>query len=166
MDDLKDGEWKREEGGPDQVEGKAEHGRKRESDVSKYDKAVMKRHSAFPCEAAQERAAFVFLVFGKGCEIDDQKICQRQCGERDDEEGQQAVRLANLKRKTDGRNDEGDMRGEDQFAETAVDEMKGRDGISEDEGNGRKKKEKGRQGKGEVEMDNEGDNGYCGDHPD
>ena len=58
------------------------------------------------------------------------------------------------------------MQGEDEFAEAAVDEVKGRDGIKQDKEKGRKKKEERRKHEGEVEMKDEGNKDDSADHAD
>lgn len=163
---MKDCEGQGQEGGRDEVERETEERDEGEGEIGKCDETVMQRDCAFPRQAAEQRAALIFLVVGEGGEIDDEEIREREHGQRDEEDGQQARVFPGLEEKADGWNDVGDVQGEDQLTEAPIGKVEGRDGVGEDEDDGRKQEEKSGQGQGEVEMDNEGDDGVCGDHAD
>jgi hypothetical protein len=155
LENLKNGEGQGEEGGPDQIEGKTEQRHEGKHDIGEGDKAVMKRDGALPAKTAEQRAAPVFLVIHKGWEVEDKKVCERQRGERNDKHDQQAVIFPGLKQKANGGDDIGNVRGKDQFAEAAVGEAKGINGIYENKKDGGKQKEEGGQGQRVVEINDE-----------
>lgn len=136
MIDLEGGEGQGEEGGRDDVESKAEERRERECEVGEGDQAVVERNGAFPGEAAEECAALVFLVVGKGGEVEDEKVGEGKRCQRKQQCCEQARHFSGLQEKCDGWDDVGDVNREDEFAESAVDEMEGRDGVYENEDHG------------------------------
>lgn len=81
MVNLKDSERQGEESGRYEVERKAEKRCKCESEIGEDDQAVMKRNGAFPSEATQECASFVFLIFWEGGEVENEKVGKSKSGE-------------------------------------------------------------------------------------
>lgn len=96
LDDLEDGEGQGEKGRPEQGEGKTEQRSGCEDGIGEGDQAVVKRDGALPRQVAQECAALVFFVIGKGGEVENEKVCESERGERNGEERQQAVDFAGL----------------------------------------------------------------------
>ena len=96
----------------------------------------MQRHGTFPTETAKECGALIFLVGGKGCEAENQKIGEGQRGKWNGNHNEQAMILFCLQQKSDGRNDIGHMRREGEFTETPIKKAERRDGIQHDENEG------------------------------
>lgn len=141
LDDLIEGEGKRNKGGREQRERESEGGHGEKEYVSEENEDVMERNDAFPAEAGEEGNASEFSILRKGLKVRHDKIGEGEKGKRncDPEETMCASRL---KDERNGRVDIREMDGKEEFAETAIDESKRRDGVSEED----------RQGKGkEVE---------------
>ena len=96
----------------------------------------MQRHGTFPAETAKECGALIFLVGGKGCEAENQKIGEGQRGKWNGNHNEQAMILFCLQQKSDGRNDIGHMRREGEFTETAIKKAERRNGVQHDENEG------------------------------
>lgn len=161
---LKDGKGQSQKSWRDEIERVTKQRDEREHEISKCNKAVMQRDSTFPREAPEKCAAFIFLVFREGDEVNNKKIRQRENGQRDEDDGQQARVFSGLKEKTNGRNDIGNVQREDEFAEAVIDEVKGRDGIRENENERSQKEEESGEREREVKMNDESDDSGCADH--
>ena len=135
---MQKGEGKCEEGGP--KNGKTEQRRDGKDNIGKDDQAVMQWYGAFPGEAAQKCGALIFLVGRKRGKVDDQKICKGKRGQRNDDHCEQAMIFFGLQKKSNGRNDVRKMRGESQFAKSAVEQADGRNGIRKDKDEGERNK--------------------------
>lgn len=166
MKDLKNGEGKREECRRDEAEGKTKKRGNRESKIGKDDKTVMERNGALPRDSPKECSTFVFLVIGECGEVDDKKICKGKRGKRQQKCGQQAGHFAGLQEEGEGWDDVGNMNGEDKFAKSAVDQLKRRDGANKDEDKGKEQKLESGEREGEVEVDEENNDGNGADHAD
>lgn len=89
----------------------------------------MKWHSALPGEGTEKCGTLIFLIGWKRDKVEDQKVCERQGGERNGNEHQQAMILFGLQQEADGWNDVRDMRGKGEFAEAAIDEADWGNGV-------------------------------------
>ena len=96
----------------------------------------MQRHCGFPPKAAKECGTLIFLVGGKGREIEDQKISKCQRRERKGNDNEQSVILLCLQQKPNGGSNIGHMHGEGKFSKSALKKTKRRDGIQHDENKG------------------------------
>ena len=146
LDDLIDGEGQCEKGRPDECKSEAEGGHGKEKDISKDDEDVVKWNDAFPSEAGEESDAPEFLVLCKGLKIHHEEVGEGEESERDGN-GEEAVRAARLEDERNGGKYVGKVYGEEQFAETTVDQSKWRNGVDEDDREGKAKKEERSRGK-------------------
>ena len=109
--------------------------------IGKEDQSMMQRHGAFPGEIAEQGGALIFFVGSERGEVDDKKICERERGQWNDNDDQQAMILFGLKKESDGWNDVSDVHGEGQLAKAAIEQADRRNSIGKNEDDGGKKKE-------------------------
>lgn len=136
LDDLKEGKRQGQKRGRDKRQRVSNKRRGEKEQIGEGKQAVMQRDGALPAESAKHGSAVVFFVFGIGGKVQDEEVGRRQHGQWEKQEREKAGVFAGLKEKADGRDDVCNVQGEDEFAEAAVDQAKGRDGVGQgkDEG--------------------------------
>lgn len=132
-DDLEEGEGQGEEGRPEEREGNAEEGRGGEEEKGRDNEGMVNWDGALPAESSEEGETFVFDIVGKGGEVEGEEVGQGERGDGEGEDGDEAMEFGGLKHKAEGGKNVSDVRGEEQFAETASEEFEGRDGVGEDD---------------------------------
>lgn len=160
LNDLVNGEGKREEGRPQYRQGQAEGEHGKEKDVGEEDENMMERDDSFPSKAGEEGDSPEFLVLRKGLEVRHHEVGEGEEGQRDGD-GEEAVCVSRLKDKGDGRKHVAEMDSDQEFAKAAIGEAERRNGIAKDNGKGQTKKEEGgsrelASGKQRIEDESEG----------
>lgn len=142
LKDLIEGEGKRNKDGREQGERESEGGHGKKEDVSEENEDVMERDDAFPAEAGKEGHAPEFSILRERLEIHHEEIGKGEEGQWNGER-EETMDVFCLDDKCNGRDDIGNVNGEKEFPETAVNELEWREGVKKDDREGNAGKEEG-----------------------
>jgi hypothetical protein len=118
-------------GGEEQKGGQNEH--------------VVDGYGTLPRQADKQGTPAEFLVGGKVGKAGGEQAGQRQQGEWEGGQREDAVDFARLEQEGDGRDDGGEDEGQDKFAVTVLGQADGRDGVSHEQEQIQREQDAGRQ---------------------